>query len=228
MSLELTREKILALIEGITGLPDKGGGTLQSKSVTPTKQAQTVTPDSGYDGLSEVGVGAIPDEYIIPSGTVSIEENGTYDVSAAAAVEVLVQGGGGDSGSDGGGGGAFKLSAAGSFTPSSDIKTTYQVNHGLGVACDFALVFADVNDLSAIGSGYMYTYAIFNKPFSLDGSDYGANYMRFSGIATIDGGRINSAGSTEDYFYIMSSSLSSKLKKGITYNWFCGVFADEQ
>lgn len=86
------------------------GGTapdpvLQEKAVTPTKAAQTVTPDEGFDGLSKVEVGAIPADYIIPSGTVTITENGTHDVREAASVEVNVESGGG------GGGGASLLAA---------------------------------------------------------------------------------------------------------------------
>ena len=47
----------------VSGVAGGGNYTLQSKTVTPTKQQQSVTPDSGYYGLSDVTVGAIPANY---------------------------------------------------------------------------------------------------------------------------------------------------------------------
>ena len=85
---------------------DENGGTVveitsttdpirfQEKSATPTTSSQTVSPDTGYNGLSRVVVNPIPSQYIIPTGTRTITENGTgINVAQYAAVDVSVSGG---------------------------------------------------------------------------------------------------------------------------------------
>lgn len=47
----------------VSGVAGGGSYNLQSKTVTPTKNQQNITPDSGYYGLSDVTVAAIPEVY---------------------------------------------------------------------------------------------------------------------------------------------------------------------
>lgn len=68
--------------------------TTQSKTATPTKSTQTIKCDSGYDGLSQVSINPIPNEYIIPSGSETKTQNGTYDVTSLSELVVNVSGGG--------------------------------------------------------------------------------------------------------------------------------------
>ena len=63
----------------VSGVAGGGNYNLQSKTVTPTKSQHNVTPDSGYDGLSDVTVGAIPDNYndtsAVTAGAVDVLAN---------------------------------------------------------------------------------------------------------------------------------------------------------
>jgi hypothetical protein len=75
----------------------KGGGNynLQSKTATPTKKTQNITPDSGYYGLSDVTVAPIPDAYQnvssvtavaadVLAGKVFVQKDGTVTAGAMA------------------------------------------------------------------------------------------------------------------------------------------------
>lgn len=47
----------------VSGVGGGGNYTLQSKTATPTKSQQNITPDSGYFGLSDVTINPIPEVY---------------------------------------------------------------------------------------------------------------------------------------------------------------------
>ena len=63
---------------------------LQEKTATPTKDTQVVRPDREFRGLSRVVVEPIPDEFIIPTGTLFVEANGDYSVKEFDKIMVHV------------------------------------------------------------------------------------------------------------------------------------------
>ena len=89
--------RIQAAKELAESLPDAEPGTgvvdviLQSKTVAPSESVQEITADAGYTALEKVTVGAIPEEYIIPSGELDVTENGIHDVAAYQSVNVNVE-----------------------------------------------------------------------------------------------------------------------------------------
>ena len=67
---------IQQMIDAVNGL-DTGGVylNLQSKTISPTSSSQTITPDSGYNGLSSVTVNPVN------STTLNVSANGTYSAT---------------------------------------------------------------------------------------------------------------------------------------------------
>lgn len=74
----------------VSGVSGGGSYNLQSKSITPTKSQQSVTPDSGYYGLSDVTVGAIPENYadtsIVTAGAADVLANKVIVDASGATV----------------------------------------------------------------------------------------------------------------------------------------------
>lgn len=64
---------------------------LQTKTATPSTSSQVLAPDSGFKGLSEVTIEAIPSQFVVPTGTISITSNGTVDVASYASASVNIQ-----------------------------------------------------------------------------------------------------------------------------------------
>lgn len=85
--LSVTLEFPSEFVSAIANIPT--GGTLQSKTVSPSTSQQTVSPDSGYDGLSSVTVNAMPSGSATTPAT-TITANPTISVSASGVITASV------------------------------------------------------------------------------------------------------------------------------------------
>ena len=193
-----------------------GSPSLQTKSVsyTPTTSAQSaqVTADSGYDGLQQVNVsvGAIPSQYIVPSGTKSITENGTgIDVTQYASVDVAVPASG-----------VEVKTKTGTFTGNGTRQVT--------ISCDFEpdLIYWTSDPGTSASSG---TVAGIIAREMMSANRYRNNSTSNSHYAVIDITAMNTSGSSYSFratyenstvtLYCFSSNARSLFTNGRTYTY---------
>ena len=94
-AIEITENGTYTVPDGVHGyspvtvnVPDP---VMQSKSVSPSTAAQTVQPDSGYDGLSAVTVAAMP-QATQATPTITVDANGLITATATQSAGYVAAG----------------------------------------------------------------------------------------------------------------------------------------
>ena len=122
---------------------------LQEKTATPTKDIQVVRPDDEFRGLSRVVVDPIPDEYIIPTGTLFVNANGDYEVREFDKIIVNVEGSGGET---------AKIVVPGGWqgtpVPNNEMVNTIYINNKLSAEEIFNLF--EANNITTEQSMYIF------------------------------------------------------------------------
>ena len=237
----------------VVNVPTESDIELQQKSVTPTETAQIITPDSGYDGLSAVTVGAISNTYVgsgvpkkgyqlfTPTTENQIIQSGQYLTNnqiilgdenltaenirkGVSIYDVLGIFEGQNSGS-------IAKFATGTFTLSSDNKADYTVAHNLLEVPTFSLLVL-CDDISS--QSLVLPYAIIwqlqvTKTMAI-GSSVTTYLMRGSQICYSSNGSLSTSALSDTVSCYATTTTATfkgsstyKLAAGKTYQWVCAV-----
>lgn len=177
--------------------------TVPGQTLTPNRQLQLAVPAETF-ATGDIYVNPIPGEYIIPSGSTTITENGSWDVTDfdTAIVNVAAAAG--------------LEYETGTWEPTSDIARgtiSFANSHSAPPTAIF-LADAEGTASSATNSNHMFVWFDVQRftghgfPYSSSGFRYAAAYYSYRGSSTSS---ISSAG------YLCSQQTTSSSASGVTY-----------